>query len=124
MANLYELQQKNVRVILLDEKYELLNTLDSAIKAVIYSLNAHMTGVKISEATRQGLARRRAEGVVLGRPAGSRNVVYKLTGKEAIIDKMLAERKSKSAIARKLKVHRCTLINWLKRRDEKRRGDM
>ncbi|MCC8188378.1 MAG: helix-turn-helix domain-containing protein [Bacteroides sp.] len=31
---------------------------------------------------------------------------------------MLAEGKSKSAIARKFKVHRCTLINWLKRRDQ------
>ncbi len=118
MANLYELQQKNVRVILLDEKYELLNTMDSAIQAVIYSLNAHMTGVKISEATRQGLARRKAEGMILGRPVGSKNYTYKLTGKDHIIDKMLAEKKSKSAIARKLKVHRCTLITWLKKREE------
>ncbi len=118
MANLYELQQKNVRVILLDEKYELLNTLDSAIQAVIYSLNAHMTGVKISEATRQGLARRKAEGMTLGRPVGSKNKKYRLTGKDHIIEQMLIEGKSKSAIARKLKVHRCTLINWLKKHEE------
>ncbi len=104
-----------MRVILLDEKYELLNTMDSAIQAVIYSLNAHMTGVKISEATRQRLARRKAEGMILGRPVGSKNYTYKLTGKDHIIDKMLAEKKSKSAIARKLKVHRCTLITWLKK---------
>ncbi|MCD8030026.1 MAG: hypothetical protein LUF85_04145 [Bacteroides sp.] len=66
------------------------------------------------------MARCRAEGLILGSLVGSRNVIYTLTGKDALMDKMLAEGKSKSAIARKLEVHRCTWINWLKRRDQEK----
>lgn len=55
----------------------------------------------------------------LGRQAGEKNTHYKLDKKAELIDKMLAEGKSKAAICRKLKCHLVTLNNHLIRMEEK-----
>jgi len=55
------------------------------------------------------LARKKAKGVILGRPKGSKSKVKKLTGKEAEIKNLLEKKVSKSAIARILGVHRLTV---------------
>jgi DNA invertase Pin-like site-specific DNA recombinase len=48
-------------------------------------LSAEIERNLISQRTKEALARKRAEGVVLGRPKGSKSKVKKLTGKEAEI---------------------------------------
>ena len=68
----------------------------------------------ISQRTKEALARKRAEGVVLGRPKGRKSKQVKLSGKEAAIKTLLESGCSKSQIARLLKVHRVTLIRFLK----------
>jgi hypothetical protein len=62
----------------------------------------------------EALARKRAEGVILGRPKGSKSKVKKLTGKEAEIKTLLDKKVSKSAIARILGVHRLTVAEFVK----------
>jgi DNA invertase Pin-like site-specific DNA recombinase len=68
----------------------------------------------ISQRTKEALARKRAEGVILGRPKGSKSKVKKLTGKEAEIKTLLDKKISKSAIARILGVHRLTVAEFVK----------
>jgi DNA invertase Pin-like site-specific DNA recombinase len=60
------------------------------------------------------LARKKAEGVILGRPKGSKSKVKKLTGKEVEIKMLLDKKVSKSAIARILGVHRLTVAEFVK----------
>jgi len=52
------------------------------------------------------LAFRKAAGIKLGRPFGSKSKVKKLTGKESLIKKMLSEKISQRKMAKMLKVHK------------------
>ena len=63
---------------------------------------------------REALARKKTEGVKLGRPKGSKSSYYKLSGKEDTIIKMLNKKISKVKIAKKLGVNRNTLYNFIK----------
>lgn len=72
----------------------------------------------ISNRTRAGLARIKAEGKQLGRKVGGKNSHYKLTGKVDVIKQMLAAGKSKLAICRKLKCAPLTLYRELERMEE------
>jgi len=54
-------------------------------------------------------ARKRAEGIILGRPKGSKSKTLKLSGNENKIKQMLQKQMSISAIARTLRVHRRTV---------------
>ena len=51
----------------------------------------------------------------LGRPKGSKSTRTKLSGKEERIKEMLQEGISKSAIARRMKVSRITLLTFIKK---------
>jgi len=68
----------------------------------------------IGDAMRQDeSARKKAEGVVLGRPIGSsRRESLKSFGKDAVLRKLLNIGHSYSSIARILKVHRITVANY------------
>jgi hypothetical protein len=70
--------------------------------------------IRVSTDRQEALARKRAEGVILGRPKGSKSKVKKLTGKETEIKNLLDKKISKSAIARILGVHRLTVAEFVK----------
>lgn len=81
--------------------------------AFAFGMGAQIERDLISQRTKEGLARRSAQGMKLGRKVGGKNTHYKLTGKEDVIRKMLDERKSKAAICRKLKCNLATLNDHL-----------
>ena len=72
-------------------------------------------GKLLRKVTKEALARRRAEGVVLGRPKGRKNspLKHKLYGKRHLIKELLAQGYSKNKIARICKVNRGTLYRFL-----------
>ena len=70
----------------------------------------------VSQRTKEALCRKRAEGVILGRPLGKKSSRVKLSGYENEIKKLLAKNISKNAIARLFGVHRITLYTFLKER--------
>lgn len=115
MSILNKCMIKEIMVLTVKERYELGNNISSQILAFAFGLSAQIERDLISQRTKEGLARRKAEGVVLGRRKGSVNVKYKLSGKEDIINEMLAEGKSKAAICKKLKCHLITLNQHLSR---------
>ena len=82
---------KEVSVFTIKEQYELGNNINSQILAFAFGLSAQIERNLISQRTKEGLARKKAEGISLGRTLGSKNSKYKLTGKEQYIKRMLNE---------------------------------
>ena len=98
---------------------DLCNEINSQILAFAFGLSAQIERDLISQRTKEGLARRRANGMQLGRKKGDKNTHYKLTGKEGVIRTMLDYGYSKAAICRKLKCNFKTLDDHLERMQEK-----
>ena len=115
MSILNTLMQKNITVLTVKEKYELGNNIQSQILAFAFGLSAQIERDLIGQRTKEGLARRMAEGQKLGRHKGGHNSRYKLTGKEPLIKTMLEYGYSKAAICRKLKCNPKTLDDHLRR---------
>lgn len=101
--------EKEIMVFTVKEKYELGNNINSKVLAFAFGLSAEIERNLISQRTKEALARKKAEGVILGRPIGIKAKKTKLTGKENEIRKLLDKKVSISAIARIMKVHRLTV---------------
>ena len=105
---------KECRVWTVKDGYRLGDDIQSKVLAFAFGLSAEIERNLISQRTKEALMRKRAEGVVLGRPAGTSGKKYcKLSGKETTINELLNNGNSVSAIARVLKVHRNTLSNYM-----------
>jgi len=105
--------KREVQVWTIKDNYRLGADISSKVLAFAFGLSAEIERNLISQRTKEALARRRAEGVVLGRPKGRKSTRVKLTGREDIITRLLSRGYSKSRIARRLKVHRITLGKFI-----------
>jgi DNA invertase Pin-like site-specific DNA recombinase len=90
------------------------NNINSKVLAFAFGLSAEIERNLISQRTKEALARKKAEGVVLGRPVGRKSSRTKLTGQESKIKDLLNKRVSYSAIGRILGVHRITVSSYVK----------
>lgn len=106
---------KEVSVFTIKEQYELGNNINSQILAFAFGLSAQIERNLISQRTKEGLARKKAEGISLGRTLGSKNSKYKLTGKEQYIKRMLNEGIPKKVICKKLECSFTTLKEHIAR---------
>ena len=113
MSILHYCMNSDVKVYTIKENYELGNNINSNVLAFAFGLSAEIERNLISARTKEALARKKAEGVVLGRPRGKKSTSVKLSGKEHLIQTMLEKNLSKSQIARKLRVHRTTLTKFI-----------
>lgn len=114
MKILHDCMEKDVMVYTVKENYELGNNINSKVLAFAFGLSAEIERNLISQRTKEALARRKAEGMVLGRPKGSKSQMRKLTGKETDIKQLLEKKISHSAIGRILGVHRITVSSFIK----------
>lgn len=105
--------KKECRVWTIKDNYRLGDDIQSKVLAFAFGLSAKIERNLISQRTKEALARKKAEGKVLGRPKGSKNTHKKLFGKEQIIKKSLSNGMSKSLLAKKLNVSRNTLYQYL-----------
>lgn len=118
MSTLHFCMNKQAIIYTVKERYELGNNINSQILAFAFGLSAQIERDLISQRTKEGLARRKAEGVILGRKNGSKNKKYRLVDKEKIIKEMLSEGQTKTAICRRIKCHFVTLNKHLARMND------
>jgi DNA invertase Pin-like site-specific DNA recombinase len=114
MSILNECMNRNIQVWTIKDNYRLGNDINSKVIAFAFGLSSEIERNLISQRTREALARKRAEGAILGRPKGSKSKMKKLSGKESEIEALLKKHISKSAIARIFGVHRLTVVKFMK----------
>lgn len=107
---------KEARVWTIKDNYRLGDDIQSKVLAFAFALSAEIERNLISQRTKEALARRRAEGVILGRPRGSRKNPdkYKLAGKDILIKELLSNGTSKRKIAEICRVDRNTLSSYVR----------
>lgn len=104
---------KECRVWTLKDNYRLGDDIQSKVLAFAFGLSAEIERNLISQRTKEALAKRRADGVILGRPKGKTSSKKKLTGKEAMIQGLLDEEVKLVEIAKLCKVDRMTLSKFI-----------
>lgn len=106
---------KECRVWTIKDRYRLGDDIQSKVLAFAFGLSAEIERTLISQRTREALARKRAEGIRLGRPHGSRNAPekHKLASKATFIRHALQAGMSKRQLAKRCHVDRATLRRYL-----------
>ncbi len=107
---------KECKVWTIKDNYRLGEDIQSKVLAFAFGLSAEIERNLISQRTKEALARKKAEGIVLGRPKGRKSSKVKLSGKEEVIRVLLEQKVSKSEIARIFKVDRMTVDSFIKTR--------
>ena len=107
---------KECRVWTIKDNYRLGDDIQSKVLAFAFGLSAEIERNLISQRTKEALARKKAEGIVMGRPKGKKSSQekYKLFGKETLITELLKNKVSKRQIAKICKVDRNTLDRYIK----------
>lgn len=110
---------KECRVWTIKDNYRLGEDIQSKVLAFAFGLSAEIERNLISQRTKEALARKKAEGVTLGRPKGRRSSPdkYKLSGKEVLISELLKNGTSQRKIAKICKVDRNTLARFIGLKD-------
>jgi len=106
---------KSCKVWTVKDGYRLGDDIQSKVLAFAFGLSAEIERNLISQRTIEALARKKAEGAVLGRPMGRKSRPERLKGYRyhSRIIKMRAAGLSYSEIARRLRIHRSTVSHYM-----------
>ncbi|MBD5112654.1 MAG: master DNA invertase Mpi family serine-type recombinase [Ruminococcaceae bacterium] len=105
---------KECKVWTIKDNYRLGDDIQSKVLAFAFGLSAEIERNLISQRTKEALARKRSEGIVLGRPKGKPASHVKLSGAEETIRDLRKHNVSKTKIARIYGVHRETVAKFIK----------
>ncbi len=117
MEILNQCMRRECQVWTVKDGYRLGDDIQSKVLAFAFALSAEIERNLIRQRTKEALARKKAEGVILGRPKGRKSSCVKLSGKEAVIAELLIQGVSKSQIARIFKVNRNTVYKFIQDKD-------
>jgi DNA invertase Pin-like site-specific DNA recombinase len=114
MRILEHCMKAEVKVYTVKDGYELGDNITSKVLAFAFGLAAEIERDMISKRTKEALEKRKAEGVILGRPVGQRNSIKKCDRIKEDIIKYNDLGMSMSKIGRLLKVNRVTVSLFMK----------
>ena len=114
MSILNYCMEREIKVWTIKDNYRLGDDLTSKVLAFAFGLSAEIERNLISQRTKEALVKKKAEGIVLGRPKGRKSSYYKLSGKDNMIKELLSKNIPKIQIAKILNVHRSTLDKYIK----------
>ena len=113
MSILHFCMNIGAKVWTIKDNYRLGDDIQSKVLAFAFGLSAEIERNLISQRTKEALSRKKAEGVILGRPQGSKNSYLKLSCHEREIKDMLNLGCSYIAIAKRFGVHRTTVARYV-----------
>jgi DNA invertase Pin-like site-specific DNA recombinase len=114
MGILNECMNRKTQVWTVKDNYRLGSDINSKVLAFAFGLSAEIERNLISQRTKEALARKKSEGVILGRPRGSRSKAKKLTGMDVEVKTLMDKRVPQTIIARTLGVHRFTVASFVR----------
>lgn len=108
---------KGILIITCKEGYRLGEDIQSKVLAFAFGLVAELERNLISQRTKEALARKKAEGIILGRKKGMANTPegYKLYPKKAYIEKSLKKGLPFRTICKRCHCSRNTLMRFLEK---------
>ena len=115
MGVLNECMNRDIQVWTIKDNYRLGSDINSKVLAFAFGLSAEIERNLISQRTKEALARKKAEGVFIGRPKGSLSKKVKLTGNEDKIRKYIKQGMSQRKISEKLGVSKGTVNRFIRR---------
>lgn len=107
---------RECKVWTIKDNYRLGEDIQSKVLAFAFGLSAEIERNLISQRTKEALARKRAEGVVLGRPKGRKSSHVKLSGHEETIKTLVQRKVPKTKIAQIFGVNRMTVDSFIRKR--------
>ncbi len=108
---------KECRVWTIKDNYRLGDDIQSKVLAFAFGLSAEIERNLISQRTKEALARKKAEGMTLGRPKGRKSTHVKLSGKEKTIHDLLVQGVPQVKIAKIFRVNRMTVARFINNND-------
>lgn len=114
MEILNHCMDKECRVWTIKDSYRLGDDIQSKVLAFAFGLSAEIERNLISQRTKEALARKKAEGVTLGRPKGKKSSKVKLSGNEEMIRDLRESGVTISQIASIYHVNRNTVSRFIR----------
>lgn len=107
---------RECKVWTIKDNYRLGDDIQSKVLAFAFGLSAEIERNLISQRTKEALARKRSEGIILGRPKGKKSTHVKLSGNEETIKTLVERKVPKTRIAKIFGVNRMTVDKFIRSR--------